>query len=356
MTCDGFDDDCNGLADDGYVPAVTTCGEGACTGNTGFLECIGGTEVDSCDPFGGAAPDDAICDGIDEDCDGASDEDFMPTPSTCGVGVCSGNTGILTCDAGSPVDSCEPFEGATPDNQCNGLDDDCDGTNDDDYVPPETTCGVGECADNTGLLTCLIARLLSTSAGALFDTCEPFEGATADDQCNGRDEDCDGVADDDYIPAPTTCGTGQCAGNVGVLECFNGTISDTCEPFAGATEEICDGVDNDCNGIVDDGPPAGDIGSQVRMGPDKAAITWAAMPDANEYNAYRGSIIPSIPFIYDHNCFKPHLPEPQTTDVVNPPLGRVFYYLVSAANSCQGEDTLGTDSRGIPRPNDNPCF
>jgi hypothetical protein len=348
FTCDGVDDDCNGLVDDGYVPQATSCGVGACSGNAGTLECIGGVQVDNCDPLAGAAPDDPTCDGVDDDCDGADDEDYAVTPTSCGEGECTGNTGQLECQGGAEVDTCDPLAGATADDQCDTLDNDCDGTPDDDYVVTPTTCGTGQCTGNAGQLEC--------QAGTEVDTCDPLAGATPDDQCDGADNDCDGVPDDEYVATPTTCGLGECAGNAGLLTCVAGGFVDTCDPFFGATPEICDGLDNDCNGTTDsDGPPAGDVGDAVRFGVDKTVITWTDLPDANFYNVYRGNIIPGLGFAYDHTCHEPQSPDAQTEDTANPIVGRLFYYLVSASNSCQGEDTLGTDSAGTDRPNGNPC-
>ena len=88
-TCDGVDDDCNGLVDDGFVPFGSTCGVGECAGNTGTVTCVGGLEEDSCDPFDGALPDDQ-CDGLDNDCDGVADDD-QPDSDGDEVGDCTDN-------------------------------------------------------------------------------------------------------------------------------------------------------------------------------------------------------------------------------------------------------------------------
>ncbi len=51
--------------------------------------------------------------------------------------------------------------------------------------------------------------------------------AAVDDDCDGVDNDCDDVADDDYVPVPTTCGVDLCS-NEGALDCIAGVQVDTC--------------------------------------------------------------------------------------------------------------------------------
>jgi hypothetical protein len=233
----GATEDCECISDD---TRVTTCGLGACEGNTGEETCVAGFwdgGTDTCDPFAGATAE--TCDNADNDCDGSTDED-LTRPTTCGVGACAGNAGIETCAAGAwGGDTCDPFEGAVADDTCNGLDENCDGTSDDGYVATATSCGVGECAGNAGLLTCV--------SGTPTDTCDPFEGAVADDTCNGLDENCDGTPDDEYVTTPTLCGVGACSA-IGQIECQSGIPLNTCTPKT-PSEEICDdNIDQDCDG------------------------------------------------------------------------------------------------------------
>lgn len=122
------------------------------------------------------------CDNYDNDCDLVIDS----FPTTCGVGACRA-TG--TCSAGA--DSCTPGTPTPDDSTCNGVDDDCDNEIDEDHVPLPTTCGVGLCA-RTGQLIC--------TDGVLQDTCLPGS-PSAEVFCNGIDDNCDGVADDGYYLA-----------------------------------------------------------------------------------------------------------------------------------------------------------
>ncbi|MEE2789518.1 MAG: MYXO-CTERM sorting domain-containing protein, partial [Myxococcota bacterium] len=77
-----------------------------------------------------------------------------------------------------------------------------------------------------------------------------------DEICDGRDNDCDGLIDvkPDGTPAvvPGRCATGLAAAcAVGAWQCISGTTR--CVPDNGPTEELCDLVDNDCDGKIDEG-------------------------------------------------------------------------------------------------------
>ena len=77
--CDGVDTDCNGTADEDYI--FIPCGVGACAS---LSDCVDGIEY-ACEP-GDPAPHDQTCDNIDDDCNGQADEDYIPI--VCGLGVC----------------------------------------------------------------------------------------------------------------------------------------------------------------------------------------------------------------------------------------------------------------------------
>jgi hypothetical protein len=191
-TCDGVDDDCDGVADEDFASSSTTCGAGACAGS-GAILCTNGVTRDTCTPRTPAA-NDATC-GVDDDCDGTLDEDFVPYSSSCGTGVCA-TSGMVTCVSGSLSDSCKPGAAGANDATCNNVDEDCNGTADEDFVPAASSCGLGVCRAS-GTLTC--------AAGKTADSCVPGTPASTVDgpPANGVDDDCDGQVDENACGAGT---------------------------------------------------------------------------------------------------------------------------------------------------------
>ncbi len=195
-TCNGLDDDCDGQTDEGGTAGrlrqscSTDCG-------TGYEYCVDG-QWEGCDA---PQPETEVCDGVDNDCNGQTDETcdcVAGTTRPCGTdeGVCQ--QGTEECRNGVWTNVCTGgVEPAADDSDCNGLDDDCDGETDEDCTcdpGDEQPCGTdeGECAKGTQ------SCLSDGSWGECRDAVEPV-----DETCDGLDNDCDGLTDnglpgDDY--------------------------------------------------------------------------------------------------------------------------------------------------------------
>ena len=82
---------------------------------------------------------------------------------------------------------------------------------------------------------------------------EPTRG---EERCDGMDNDGDDAVDEDWPELGEACGEGGGRGEcvLGEYVCAPGGMGVVCEGAQGPTDEVCDGKDNDCDGIEDNGP------------------------------------------------------------------------------------------------------
>jgi hypothetical protein len=199
-----------------------------------------------------------VCDNKDNNCNGSTDEN-LTRPTSCGVGECAGNTGEETCSAGSwGGDTCDPLAGATAE-VCDYLDNNCDGNTDEGVT---NTYYRDNDLDDYGDFNITIEDCIVYSGYVLNSTdCNDndfFINPGATEVCDNLDNNCDDNIDEN-LTRPTTCGVGECSGNTGQETCTAGSWGgDTCDPLSGATAEVCDDLDNNCDGNTDEGLPLND--------------------------------------------------------------------------------------------------
>ena len=306
---DGLDNNCNGLID-AADPECFECKPG----ETERLACSSGapgvcdtgektrtcgadglwSEYGSCESITTPGSEGEICgDGLDNDCDGKiddADEDCWACDpgateyancNSTGLGICEPGKKVRTCGSDgqwSEYGACESkiATGSQAEICGDGLDNDCDGlidSADDDCwecqpgKTEETSCSSGApgiCDAGTKVRTCS-----ETGQWSEYGACEPdiAPGSEGEICGDGLDNDCDGKVDDAdedcwaCTPGATdtaSCNTGKfgaCNAGEKTRTCGNdGQWSDfgSCIQLNQPSPEICsDGIDNDCDGLVD---------------------------------------------------------------------------------------------------------
>ena len=135
--------------------------------------------------------------------------------------------------------------------QCNGCDNDCDGATDvtaqSCYDGPMGTSGVGICQPGAQRCTANVCP-----QAAAYGPCVG-EVLPQKEICNGVDDDCNGKVDDVMGANVPCCPSGKCGVGIctaGSMQCSGGTLQ--CVGGQGPQPETCNGLDDDCNGKVDD--------------------------------------------------------------------------------------------------------
>ena len=291
--CNGVDDDCDGEVNEdnpgGGQPCESNCLGGVCLGRctAGTTLCVG-TQL-LC--VAGAGPEIEVCNGIDDDCDGVTDNGFdvLVDPNNCGscsnvcgmtnaVGGCVGGVCVIsTCMPGfasidgDVANGCEyacPVSPTTVES-CNGMDDDCNGVVDDAAAVAGQEPLAALCYPLAGT-PCAGTNFVCRGTGGWrcsYDGSVEVDGngvlALVETRCDGIDGNCNGQVDEAFSDLGTACDNGQVGGcrDAGKRVCDPTDPAQThCDlsfapnPVPGApAQESCNGVDDDCNGLVDDG-------------------------------------------------------------------------------------------------------
>ena len=246
--CDGKDNDCDGQVDEGYDTLGDACdGPDADACTDGALACNAAGDGLVC--VEGGTGHIELCNGVDDDCDGAVDEGYEGLGGLCdgpdndqcknGVRVCAASGLGVVCGSESPTDVPE---------LCNGADDDCDGATDEGYD------GLGLPCDGPDTDQCANGLRVCTPDG-LGTTCGVESPAGIVELCNGLDDDCDGETDEVWPGLGAPCdGPDADACENGVIACTPDGGAAICGPESPAgLVELCNGQDDDCDGLVDDG-------------------------------------------------------------------------------------------------------
>ena len=299
--CDFKDNDCDGVTDG---PTSSDCvtwfpdTDGDQFG-IGAGECLCEDPGPGFGPYGGDCndlnanvnPDNPeICNFADDDCNGETDEggalgceNWYPDVDLDGYGADAEAACICTSPSpdwiGKGGDCDDGVKEISPaaEEICDGVDNDCNGETDEENAAGCTVYyldGDGDGFGQNESLKCLCAATdeYKTENGGDCNDLNDQVHPLAVEVCNGQDDNCDTVADED---GAVGCGIlfkdvdEDGFGKLDDTKCFCGPQypytadnGDDCNDEAAAAKpggvEICDGLDNDCNSIVDDAPPEAD--------------------------------------------------------------------------------------------------
>ncbi len=327
--CNTYDDDCDGTVDEdaaadastwyrdadrdaygdasvsdiscyapsGYVADATDCNDGSARAYPGYTES---------------------CDSIDNDCDGTVDEDTAVDARTWYRDADAdtyGNASVTDIECTQPsgyvanATDCDDLRAASypgAPEYCNTYDDDCDGTVDEESALDARTWYADADADTYGNASMSdIECYAPTGYVATATDCDDTRALTnpgATEYCNSIDDDCDGTVDEGATDSITwyrdadsdgygtsTSSSSSCSAPTGYVADSTDCLDTSAISYPGA-DEICDSLDNDCDGTVDNSPVDGDTyyadADTDGFGDASATVSECGMPSGYIDNDY----------------------------------------------------------------------
>jgi len=288
-TCNDTDDDCDGSVDESATDMSTwyedsdsdaygdpSASTTACDKPTGYVADKTDCDDTASSIYPGATE---YCNSKDDDCDGTVDDSPVDRSTwykdadsdtygdkSSSKKSCDKPTGYVSdkTDCDDATSSVHP--GATE--LCNDVDDDCDGSVDEDATDTATWYKDGD-SDGYGGTTTTTACDKPTGYVGTSTDCDDsdssiYPGAT--ETCNDEDDDCDGSIDEGAVDASTWYqdADSDAYGNASVktTSCDKPTgyvsnktdCDDTASSIYPGATEYCNSKDDDCDGTVDDSP------------------------------------------------------------------------------------------------------